>query len=86
MVGSESKIAIAYLFMLLIMRKMQCSDNHQNVKGALLLRKMKIPSPFENVRTDHVAAPCMINASPHSATLKWEDPHTANEIQLEYNW
>ena len=79
MVGSESKIAIAYLFMLLIMRKMQCSDNHQNVKGALLLRKIKIPSWFENVRTYPVAAPFMINGS----VLKWKDSYTANEVPLE---
>ena len=71
MVGSGSKIAIAYLFML------------QNIKGALLLRKIKIPSRFENVRIDSVAAPYMLNGSPHSATLKCEDPYTGIEIQLE---
>ena len=68
MVGSGSKIAIAYLFML------------QNIKGALLLRKIKIPSRFENVRIDSVAPPYMLNGSSHSATLKCEDPCTANEI------
>ena len=52
MVGSASKIAIAYLFMLLIMRKMECSENRRNVKGASLLTKIKIPPRFENVRTD----------------------------------
>ena len=83
MVASGSKIAIAYLFMLLIMRKMQCSENRQNVKGASLLRKIKIPSRFENVRIDRVAAPYMLNGSSHSAALKCEDPYTANEIQLE---
>ena len=69
--------------MLLIMRKMQCSENRQNVKGASLLRKIKIPSRFENVRIDRVAAPYMLNGSSHSAALKCEDPYTANEIQLE---
>ena len=83
MVGSRSKIAIVYLFMLLVMRKMQCSENRQNVKRALLLRKIKIPSHFDSVRIDHVAAPYMLNGSPHSAALKCEDPLTANEIQLE---
>ena len=78
MVGSESKIAIAYLFMLLIMRKMQCSENRQNVKGALLLRKIKIPSCFENIRIDRVAAPYMLNGSPHSEALKREDPYNSN--------
>ena len=63
MVGFGSEIAIAYL--LLIMRKMQCSENRQNVKGASLLREMKIPSRFENVRMDRVAAPYMLNGSPH---------------------
>ena len=83
MVGCGSKIVIAYLFILLIMRKMQCSENRQNVKGASLLRKIKIPSRFENVRIDRVAAPYMLNGSSHSAALKCEDPYTANEIQLE---
>ena len=55
MVGSGSKIAIAYLFMLLVMRKMQCSENRQNVKRASVLRKIKIPSHIEN------AAPYMLN-------------------------
>ena len=80
MVASRSMIAIAYLFMLLIMRKMECSENRQNVKGASLLRKIKIPSRFENVRIDRVAAPYMLNGSPHSTALKCEDPYTANEI------
>ena len=83
MVDSGSKIEIAYVFMLLIMRKMQCSENRQNVKRALLQRKIKIPSRFENVRIDRVAAPYMLNGSSHSAALKCEDPFTANEIQLE---
>ena len=83
MFGSGSKIEIAYLFMLLIMRKMQCSENRQNVKEASLLRKTKIPSRFENARIDRVAAPYMLNGSPHSAALKCEDLFTANEIQLE---
>ena len=64
MVGFEIKIAIAYLFMLLIMHKMQCSENRQNVIGASLLRKIEIPSRFENVRIDRVAAPYMLNRSP----------------------
>ena len=80
MVGSGIKIAIAYLFMLLIMRKMQYSENRQNVKGASLLRKIRILSRFENVG---IAAPYMLNGSPHSAALKCEDLFTANEIQLE---
>ena len=83
MVASRSMIAIAYLFMLLIMRKMECSENRQNVKGASLLRKIKIASRFENVRIDRVAAPYMLNRSPHSAALESEDPFTANEIQFE---
>ena len=83
MVASGSVIATAYLFMLLIVRKMQYSENRQNVKGASLLRKIKIPSRFENVRIDRVAAPYMLNGSSHSAALKCEDPYTANEIQLE---
>ena len=82
MVGSGSKIEIAYLFMLLIMRKMQCSENLRNVKRALLLRKIKIPSRLESVRIDRVAAPYMLNGSSYSAAL-CEDPYTANEIQLE---
>ena len=69
--------------MVLIMRKMQCTENRQNVKGTLLLRKIEIPSRFENVRIDRVAAPYMLNGSSHSAALKCEDPYTANEIQLE---
>ena len=69
--------------MLLIMRKMEYSENRQNVKEASLLRKIKIPSRFENVRIDRVAAPYMLNGSPHSAALKCEDLFTANEIQLE---
>ena len=85
MVASGSKIAIAYLFMLLIMRKIECSENRQNVKGASLLRKMKIQSHFENVRIDCVAAPYMLNGLSHSAALTCEDPYTANEIQLEKN-
>ena len=83
MVGSGSKIAIAYLFMLLIMRKMQWSENRQNVKEVLLLRKMKIPSRFGNVEIDSVVVPYVLNWSPQSANLKCEDPYTANEIQLE---
>ena len=83
MVASRSMIAIAYLFMLLIMRKMECSENRQNVKGASLLRKIKIPSRFENVRIDRVAAPYMLNGSSHSAAFKCEDTYTANEIQFE---
>ena len=71
MVGSGNKIAIAYLVML------------QNIKGALLLRKIEIPSRFENIRIDSVAVPHMLNGSPHYATLKCEDPCTANQIQLE---
>ena len=54
-----------------------------DVKGASLLRKIKIPSRFENVRMDLVAAPYMLNGPPHYAALKCEDPFTANEIQLE---
>ena len=65
------------------MRKMQCSENRQNVKGTSLLKEIKILSRFENVRIDRVAAPYMLNGSPHSAALKGEDPLTANEIQLE---
>ena len=57
MVGSGSKTLMAYLFMLLIMRKMQCSENRQNIKRASLLRKIKIPSRFQNVRTDRTQAP-----------------------------
>ena len=83
MVGSGSKIAIAYLFTLLIMCKMQSSENRQNVKRALLQRKIKIPSRFENVRIGHVVAPYMLNGSSHSAALKCEDPYTANKIQLK---
>ena len=78
MVGFGSKIAIAYSSMSLIMRKMQCSENRQNVKGALSLRKMKIPSRFKNVRIDRVAAPYMLNGSPHSEALKREDPYNSN--------
>ena len=69
MVGSGIKIAIAYLFMLLIMRKIQCSESRQNVKGASLLKKIILPSRFENVRNDLVAAPYMLNGSPNSAAL-----------------
>ena len=76
--GSGSNIAIAYLFLLLIIRKMQCSENRKNVKGALLLRKIKIPSRFENVIIDRVSAPYMLNGSLHSAALKREDPYTSN--------
>ena len=65
------------------MCKMQCSEIRQNVKGALLLRKIKRPSRFENVRINSVAAPFMLNGSLHSATLKCGDPYTANEIHLE---
>ena len=55
MVGSGSKIA--YIFMLLIMRVNRCSENlllwvHQNIKGALLLKKIKIPSHFQNEKID----------------------------------
>ena len=78
MIGYGSKIAIAYLFMLLIMHRMRCSENRQNVKGALPLRKMKIPSRFKNVRIDRVAAPYMLNGSPHSEALKREDPYNSN--------
>ena len=78
MVAFGSKIAIAYLFMLLIIRKMQCSENRQNGKEASLLIKIEIPSRFENVRIDRVAAPYMLNGSPHSAALKCKDPFTAN--------
>ena len=59
MAGFGSEIAIAYL--LLIMRKMQCSEKRQNVKGALHLGKIKIYSRFINVRIDRVAAPYMLN-------------------------
>ena len=83
MVATGSKITIASLFMLLIVCKMQCSENRQNVKGSSLLRKRKIPSRFENVRIDRVASPYMLNGSSHSAALKCKDPYTANEIQLE---
>ena len=84
MVCSESKIAIAYLFMLLIMCKMQSSENRQNVKRALLQRQVKIPSRFENVKIDRVAAPYMLNGSSHFAAFRCEeDPYTANEFQLE---
>ena len=79
MVGSGIKIAIAYLFMLLIMRKMQYSENCQNVKGASLLRKIKLLSRFKNVG---IAAPYMLDGTPDSAALKCEDPYTANDIQL----
>ena len=68
MVAFGSKIAIAYLFMLLIMRKVQCSEN----------RQIRIPSRFESVRIDPVAAPYMLNGSPHSAALKCKDLFTAN--------
>ena len=77
---SGSKTAIAYLFMLLIMRKMQCSKNLQKVKGASLLRKIEISSHFVNVRFDRVAAPYMLNGSYHSAAVKCDDPYTTNEI------
>ena len=56
------------------MCKIQCSENRQNVKGASILRKIKIQSRFENVRIDRVAAPYMLNESSHSAALKFEDP------------
>ena len=59
---------------------MQCSENRQNVKEASLLRKTKLPSRFENVRIDRVAAPYMLNGSPHSAALECEDLFIANEI------
>ena len=62
---------------------MQCSENLENVKGASLLRKIRLPSRIENVRIDRVAAPYMLNVSSHSAALKCEDPYTANEFQLE---
>ena len=65
------------------MRKMQCSENRKNVKRALLLRKTKIPSRFENVRIDCVAAPYILNGSPYFAALKCENPYTANEVQLK---
>ena len=80
MVGFGIKIAIAYLFMLLIMRKMQYSENRQNVKRASLLRKVRILSRFENIG---IAAPCILNGSPYSAALKCEDIFATNEIQLE---
>ena len=50
---------------------MQYSENRQNVKGASLLRKIRILSRFENVG---IAAPYKLNGSPHSAALKCEDP------------
>ena len=59
------------------------TENRQNVKEASLLIKIEIPSRFENVRIDRVAAPYNLNGSSHSAALKCEDPYTANEIQLE---
>ena len=62
---------------------MQCSENRKNVKEASLLIKIEIPSRFENVRIDRVAAPYMLNRSSHSAALKCEDPYTANEIHFE---
>ena len=71
MVGSGSKITIAYLFMLLIMRKMQCPENRQNVKEALFLKKNENTVSFENVRVDCVAAPYMLNGSLYSATLSY---------------
>ena len=80
MVGSEIMIAFAYLFMLLMMCKMQCLENRQNDKGAWLLRKMKILSRFESLRIDRVAAPKWITSL---AALKCEDSFTANEIHLE---
>ena len=58
------------------------SENRQNVKGALLLRKIKIPSRFENVGIDRVAAPYMLNGSPHSAALKCGAPYT---LQMKFN-
>ena len=80
MFGSGIKIAIVYLFILLIMWKMQYSENRQNMKGASLLRKIRILSCFENLG---IAAPYMLNGSPHFAALKCEDLFTANEIQFE---
>ena len=85
MAGSGNKISVAYLFMLLILRKMQCSENRQNIKEPSLLRKTKIPSRFVNVRIDRVVTPHMLNESLHSAALKCEDPFTANQIQFELN-
>ena len=60
------------------MRKIQCSENRQNIKEPSLLRKIRIPSRFENVRIDRVATPHMLKGSLHSAALKCEDPFTAN--------
>ena len=55
----------------------------KNDKEALYIGKIIIPSRFENVRINRVAAPHMLNGSTHFAALKCEDPYTANEGQLE---
>ena len=65
------------------MPKMQWLENRQNVKGASILRKIKIQSRFENVKIDRVAAPYMLDGLSHSAAFKCEYPFTANEFQLE---
>ena len=86
MVGPESKILIVYLFYVTDHAQNVMLRESSNFKGALLLGKIKIPSRFENVRVDCVAAHYMLNGSSHSAALKCEDPYTANEIKLEQNW